>query len=556
MRRANQNGITLIALVITIVVLLILAVVSISTLTGDNGLLSRARQAEFSTEYKEIEENVKLYNLNSQIINNVQKQESVEVFPLGEMISESEKESWKEDKVELINQIEEKTEKVIDDTSLYWIDFDKLDVRCDHKYIIDASTGLLFCYEGHRYLDKMYHIPDDIEKNSQITIKPKFEEISEYPLLKESGIEPPGTVRIKYSNEPYYKNLYSLDQGKTWNEYVGEFAVLQDTVVYAKSINTITGVETISNKEVIINPKGIASTAYDGLLNTYDNSGKIDQGYKYMAVDESAIGMTVEANLGWYYAQILLLDENEDILYRSDIPGVSSGKKTVNFEIVEGTKYLVLYCSNEGGDGALLYEIQLKNTPQINIVQKAYPQLTNEGINKPNMKVTLALTGNESMIEKTLYSKDNQSWEEYKGGEIQLEVGETIYAKNVLKNGGESKVVTQQCQIDSRAITEKAYDGSLGTYDNSGKISEGYKYMVVDESAIGVTVEANLGWYYAQILLLDENEDVLYRSDIPGVSSGKKTVNFEIVEGTKYLVLYCSNEGGDGALLYEIQIKK
>ena len=45
----NQRGVTLIALVITIIVLLILAGVSIAMLTGDNGLLTRARDAEDST---------------------------------------------------------------------------------------------------------------------------------------------------------------------------------------------------------------------------------------------------------------------------------------------------------------------------------------------------------------------------------------------------------------------------------------------------------------------------------------------------------------------------
>ena len=41
----NQKGITLIALVITIIVLLILAGVSIAMLTGDNGLLTKAQQS-------------------------------------------------------------------------------------------------------------------------------------------------------------------------------------------------------------------------------------------------------------------------------------------------------------------------------------------------------------------------------------------------------------------------------------------------------------------------------------------------------------------------------
>ena len=46
----DRKGITLIALVITIIVLLILAAVSIATLTGENGILTRAQDAKEKTE--------------------------------------------------------------------------------------------------------------------------------------------------------------------------------------------------------------------------------------------------------------------------------------------------------------------------------------------------------------------------------------------------------------------------------------------------------------------------------------------------------------------------
>ena len=549
----DGKGITLIALVITIIILLILVGVTIASLTGENGLIDKSVQASFLTEYQNVKEQVDLYNLNIQIENRTKRESNLSVFPLGERITSEETEKWKEEKAELIEQIEEKTGESLGNTILYWINFDELDMKSKHPYIIDSSTGLLFCYEGHKYSGKLHHIPDNTEKNSEIIIRPEFEDVNEYPILKDTGIESPGTVRIKYADDSFYKNYYSLDEGRSWQEYTGPFVTGKNMVVYAKSVNTITGAEAINFKEIVINPKSIGPEAYDGSLTTYDDAGTIDKGYKYMLVDKSAIGLAVEAYLGWRYAQIRLLDENEQILYESEIPGVSNGKKTVSFEILDKTKYLVLYCSDEGGDGALLYEIEIKSKPQINVIQKAYPELTSAGINTPYMKVTLSNITQNS-VEKLLYNKNNGTWKEYNGEEIRLEIGETIYAKNQLKNGGESEIVSHKAELDSRAITEQAYDGSLSTYDNSGKISQGYKYMVVDQSVIGLTVEANLGWYYAQILLLDENEDILYQSDIPGVSSGKKTVNFEILDKTKYLVLYCSGPG-DGALLYEIEIK-
>ncbi len=56
----KQNGITLIALVITIIVLLILAGVSIAMLTGDNGILNQATKAESSTTEAEFADKINM----------------------------------------------------------------------------------------------------------------------------------------------------------------------------------------------------------------------------------------------------------------------------------------------------------------------------------------------------------------------------------------------------------------------------------------------------------------------------------------------------------------
>lgn len=66
----NNKGITLIALVITIIVLLILAGVSIAMLTGDNGILTQAGNAKTDTAKAEAEEAVKL-TLNEIIANDM-----------------------------------------------------------------------------------------------------------------------------------------------------------------------------------------------------------------------------------------------------------------------------------------------------------------------------------------------------------------------------------------------------------------------------------------------------------------------------------------------------
>ena len=63
----QEKGITLIALVVTIIVLMILAAVGIATLTGDNGILTRAQEAKDITKKVEIEEQLRLAQLSAKI---------------------------------------------------------------------------------------------------------------------------------------------------------------------------------------------------------------------------------------------------------------------------------------------------------------------------------------------------------------------------------------------------------------------------------------------------------------------------------------------------------
>ena len=58
MLNQKNKGITLIALVITIIILLILAGISISMLTGQNGILNRAQEAKVKDEESQAQEEV------------------------------------------------------------------------------------------------------------------------------------------------------------------------------------------------------------------------------------------------------------------------------------------------------------------------------------------------------------------------------------------------------------------------------------------------------------------------------------------------------------------
>ena len=67
MRKTNEKGITLIALIVTIIVLLILASVSIAMLTGENGILIQAKKAKEETKIASEKEGLLLSVTNYQI---------------------------------------------------------------------------------------------------------------------------------------------------------------------------------------------------------------------------------------------------------------------------------------------------------------------------------------------------------------------------------------------------------------------------------------------------------------------------------------------------------
>ena len=60
-RKRKEEGITLVALIVTIIILIILAGISIGALTGDNGIIDNAKYSAFATKIRSYEETVDRY---------------------------------------------------------------------------------------------------------------------------------------------------------------------------------------------------------------------------------------------------------------------------------------------------------------------------------------------------------------------------------------------------------------------------------------------------------------------------------------------------------------
>ena len=132
----KQKGITLIALVITIIVLLILAVVTIVTLTGDNGLLTKAEEAQKQSIIGEEKEKISLGHLDYQAVKSMGKSENLSVE--GATVTGNGNPSWtiefnktkdkfllkKDGKIEFLDEKTENNQEVVEETTISFGDGD------------------------------------------------------------------------------------------------------------------------------------------------------------------------------------------------------------------------------------------------------------------------------------------------------------------------------------------------------------------------------------------------------------------------------------------------
>ena len=166
-----QSGITLIALVITIIVLLILAGVSINLVLGENGVLAKAKYASFVNEMTAVEEKLNIWKTGEVIDVNYTKPQTK--IPTAGLYGVSELEKT----TRLAGEVgyyrvwdinETKPDMDINSSAsifnnafeseliyypagvqdLYYLDNDELGITGSKKYLIDASNGMVYSTVG------------------------------------------------------------------------------------------------------------------------------------------------------------------------------------------------------------------------------------------------------------------------------------------------------------------------------------------------------------------------------------------------------------------------
>ena len=137
-KKNEQFGITLIALAVTIIVMLILAGVTIATLTGEGGIISRAREDSFRTEMTEMEEKVNVLN--------------TQVYLEGRVITDIFTEQVK---IEDVKKWDDQLKFEV----IYWGEYDIGVNTISRKYVKNNWKSIFSQGQnGKEYVDNLYYI--------------------------------------------------------------------------------------------------------------------------------------------------------------------------------------------------------------------------------------------------------------------------------------------------------------------------------------------------------------------------------------------------------------
>ena len=211
MKDTTNNGITLVALVITIIILLILAGISVTMLTGENGIVNKANHASVESRKAAYEEEQKLIQAN--------------------LLMDKKIYNWS-------------TKKYMDE---YQNELEKKELFADANIVRkDDETIEVTTKEGDVFI---------ITENNIEYIGTKGENVP--PSLQESDIEfeaEPSkwtntdvTVKIK-SNIEGYKLQYSLD-GTNWENYDDKgILVTENRAIYARLFKRWDKLDELYNK--------------------------------------------------------------------------------------------------------------------------------------------------------------------------------------------------------------------------------------------------------------------------------------------------------------------
>ena len=576
-----SKGITLVALVITIVILLILAGISIQSITN-TGLFTNAKRAKDESMKEQLKEEINLA-IQSIKTEEIYKGNSVTLETLAEgQLEEALTDITAELDGDKINGEYKNYEYTIDSNFNVTIKeeeteaiYEIISTEGDKKNIIikiknNAGINRIIMPNNNNIL---CHNKDEVSIDYKIKTGEKYEfkidinngkeeswnldstEIDNitinqndsysYPNITDKGIKIKKEISISYTENN--NNFYTLDNGKTWSRYEKSINVYQEGEIKAKSLKKYKITPIISEKIILqLSSDALETKCYNDNVNDYGCAGTT----QYLLVDKSMYNKKIIVSVGasanaFGDARIYSIDSSGS---RNDMVGKidSRGGKEITITIPENCVKLEFW-TQRGNESCFAYikEITICDEPIIRET-KNYPVITDKGIKNLTSKINIDYFS--SSIRK-MYKIDDGEWEDY-NGEITIDVGKKVYAKGIDENNKETRIISScLTSLANDALETKCYNDNVNDYGCAGTT----QYLLVDKSMYNKKIIVSVGasanaFGDARIYSIDSSGS---RNDMVGKidSRGGKEITITIPENCVKLEFW-TQRGNESCFAY------
>lgn len=332
----KNKGITLIALIITIIILLILAGITIASLTG-NGLFAKSEETKERTIKAQLEEEIEMAIMDIQMEeipkgNNV----TLESLANGQLVAKLTEITADLGTDEITGEYKDYDYTITDKHEIiignklqgekpaitHTVDTEQIGVTqvvitvnasvSDGTIIeivkpdgsIEENVGQA-TYTVNKSGKYTFIAKSSNGRKSSYTVKitnilpstPVIESEGGYPVLTVYGVQnSQGKVTITYEDNEEFINSYSEDNGTTWKEYKGPFEPMASTIIAKSEYREDSTIKVQSQKNVVPDD-ALPPETYDGKTETYYTTK-----YRiYMNIDGSASGEDLYVDISSFY---------------------------------------------------------------------------------------------------------------------------------------------------------------------------------------------------------------------------------------------------------------
>lgn len=285
--------------------------------------------------------------------------------------------------------------------------------------------------------------------------KPVINVSDSYPVIDEYGIKLEQKATITFDDKEgttHYYCVKECDTEDNWKLFKGEVKLLSTNgTIHAKSVRDISGITVEESQEYDLPADALEEFLRD---NNRDTSITLNKA-EYLAIDPLMIGKKIN----------IIVSDTSGIKYNftndqknklgSDIDLTST---TNVVTIPSGAKYLYLYANNK-----VVNEVEVNTQPSFDSTS-VYPTINSDNIEKGYTNVTINY--NSTAVVKQ-YSYDNENWLNYDETPVKINVGDSLYARQIDKYEKVGEVAVYESKIDDM-LSNEAYDENNTTYDNVG----------------------------------------------------------------------------------------